>query len=121
MLVNSTDTIWVNTTNDYIFDDKDARSEETLLNINHVRSGFNGTQSTLLPTYSIGGKQFADVKQFTGTYTDSTHVKTVYMAKNAGIIRFEMVNGITWTNKSLTQDSIPNLINTFDYAEGSCE
>jgi len=121
MLVNSTDTIWVNSTNDYIFDDKDARSEEIMLNINHVRSGFDGTQSTLLPTYTIGGNQFADVKQFSGTYTDSTHVKKVYMAKNAGIIRFEMVNGKSWTNKSLAQDSIPDILKTFEYTEGACE
>ncbi len=121
MLINSTDTIWVNATNDYVFDNKDERSEEMMLNINHVKSGFYGTQSTLLPTYSIGDNQFKDIKQFTGTNTDSTHVKTVYMAKNAGIIRFEMVNGETWTNKSLAQDSIPNLIKTFEYVEGPCE
>lgn len=121
MLVNSTDTMWVNATNDYIFNDKDARSEDVMLIINHVRSGFDGTQSTLLPSYTIGSKQFSDVKQFTGSYTDSTHVKTVYMAKNAGIIRFEMINGKTWTNKSLAQDSIPDLLKTFEYAEGACE
>jgi hypothetical protein len=121
MLVNPADTIWVNATNDYVFNNEDARSEDLLLSINHVRSGFHGTQSTLLPTYSIGSNQFTDVRQFTGTYTDSTHVKTMYLAKNAGIIRFEMVNGETWTNKSLTQDSIPNLIDTFEYVEGACE
>jgi len=121
MLVNATDTIWVNITNDYIFDEKDARSEDILLIINHVRSGFHGSESILLPTCSIGGKQFADVRQFSGSYTDSTQVKTVYMAKNAGIIRFEMVNGKTWTNKSLTQDSIPDLKATFEYVEGECQ
>jgi hypothetical protein len=121
MLVNPADTIWVNITNDYVFDNKDEPSEDMMLKINHVKSGFYGTQSTLLATYSIGNNQFTNVKQFIGTYTDSTHVKTVYMAKNAGIIRFEMLDGETWTNKSLTQDSIPNLITTFEYVEGSCE
>lgn len=120
LLVNPSDTIWVNASNDYVFDNKDERSENMLLSINHIRSGFHGTQLTLLPTYSIGSNQFTNVKLFSGTYTDSTHVKTVYVAKNAGIIRFEMVNGEIWTNKSLAQDSIPNLINTFEYLEGAC-
>ena len=121
MLVNPADTIWVNSTNDYVFDNKDELSEDMMLKINHVKSGFHGTQSTILPTYSIGDNQFTNVKQFTGTYTDTAQVRTVYMAKNAGIIRFVMVNGETWTNKSLTHDSIPDLIKTFEYVEGSCE
>lgn len=121
MLVNTSDTIWINSTNDYVFDEKDESHEKIMLNINRVKSTFNETMSTILPTFTIGNHEFLNVKKFTRTYTDSANIKNVYLAKHAGIIQFEMVNGETWINKSLSQDSIPNLIETFEYVEGSCE
>lgn len=120
LLTSGTDSVWFKKEIRYVTDQQKDSTEDVVFVFDDVQSVFYETHRVLLDTYSIGSHSFSDVKKFEYTYTDEAKVKQVYLVKNLGIIRFEMVGGEVWTNANLTTYKTASQ-DTFTYSEVACE
>lgn len=120
LLVNSTDSLWFKNELRYVENNSGNRYVDVVFTLNGLQSVFFETHRTILPTYSINSLTFNNVQKFEYPYTESVKVKTVYMAKNLGIIRYEMVNGEIWTNGNISNPKTTT-IESFIYSETTCE
>lgn len=119
LLANKTDSIWFTNEVRYIYDNEDNAELTVLVELKGVAATFDEGDVTLLPSLAFDDKSFTDVKKYEYAYTNTGKAKTVYFAKNIGIIRFEMVNGEIWTNTRLTPE-ITSILETFEYKEEEC-
>lgn len=120
ILTSNTDSIWFNNGNEYLENDAAKNSELVAFVLSNVFTEFSQIQKTTVATLTINNVTFTNVKKFEGTYTNNLNVKTVYMVKDLGIIRFEMVSGEIWTNTNLTNIN-PTNQSSFSYSEKTCE
>jgi len=119
LLANKTDSIWFTNEVRYIYDNEDNGEVYVQVELNGIASGFDENDVTLLPSLAFDNQTFTDVKKYEYGYTNAARTKTVYFAKNIGIIRFEMVNGEIWTNTQLTPE-VTSILETFEYKEEEC-
>jgi hypothetical protein len=120
LMTNNSDSIWFKNELRYVEDQAGKRYQDVVIVLNGKQSGFYETHMTTNQTYSIDSLTFTNVRKFEYAYTDNSKVKTMYFAKNLGIIRFEEVNGEVWTNENLSDLSTTS-IETFTYSENTCE
>jgi hypothetical protein len=120
LMTNNSDSIWFKNELRYVEDQTGNRYEDIVFILNAKQSVFYETHLTKGVTYSIDSLTFTNVKKFEYNYTDNSNVKSVYMVKNLGIIRFELVNGEMWTNENLTEYKTTT-IETFTYSENTCD
>lgn len=121
ILVCNTDSIWFNCGNDYY--DKDATKktiELVAFVFSNILSEFNDINKTTDESLTIDTITFNNVKKFELNLTNNLNVKTVYMIKDLGIIRFIMADGEVWTNTNLTNYN-PTNQSSFKYVESNCE
>jgi len=119
LLANKTDTIWFTNEVNYIDDFKESTDLTVLVELKGIEATFNEENVTLLPSLAFDNQTITDVKKYEYAYTNAAKTKTVYFAKNIGIIRFEMVNGEIWTNTQLTPE-VTSILETFEYKEEEC-
>ncbi len=119
LLANKTDSIWFTNEVRYIYDNEDNGEVYVQVELNGIASGFDENDVTLLPSLAFDNQTFTDVKKYEYGYTNAARTKTVYFAKNIGIIRFEMVGGEIWTNTKLTTE-VTSILETFEYKEEEC-
>ena len=120
LMTNNSDSIWFKNELRYVEDQTGNRYETVVFVLDNKQSGFYETHMTTINTYSIDSLTFTNVKKFEYNYTDNLQVKTVYLVKYLGVIKFEMVNGEIWINENLT-DYKTTTIETFTYSENTCE
>jgi hypothetical protein len=120
LLVSNEDSIWFNNRLKYIEQQEGNYYEDVFLKIDNVTSGFYETHKTVLNSYSIDTLSFSDVERFDYDVTGEMKVKTVFRAKDLGIIKFVMGNDIEWTNENLTVMKETNL-DSFNYSENTCK
>ena len=120
LMTNESDSIWFRNQLRYVEDQTGNRYEDVVFVLNEIQSVFYETHMTESESHSFDSMTFSNVKKFEYDYTDNAKVKTVYLAKHLGIIRFEMVNGEIWTNENLTEPGTTT-ISTFTYTEDTCD
>jgi len=120
LMTNNSDSIWFRNELRYVEDQTGNRYEDVVFVLDDKQSIFYETHMTTIETYSIDSLTFTNVKRFEYEYTDNLKVKTVYIVKNLGIIRFEMVSGEIWTNENLI-DYETTTFESFTYSENTCE
>ena len=120
LMTNDSDSIWFKNVLRYVEDQAGNRYEDVVFVLNNKQSIFYETHMTISETYSIDSLTFTNVKKFEYNYTGNSKVKTVYLVKDLGIIRYELVDGEIWTNENLI-DYETTTIDTFTYSENICE
>lgn len=120
LLSSGLDSIWFNNQLQYVESQTGSYSEDVYVVVDKKKSGFYETHKTKLSTYTIDSLTFFEVERFDLNRSENLEVKTLYRARNIGIIRFELVNGEIWTNSNLKKFG-QNTRDSFTYTENTCD
>jgi hypothetical protein len=124
LLTSGEDSIWLKTKLRYIEDNTGNTLEDVVFDFGDIQSGdiqsvFYETHRTYMPSHTIDSVTFSDIKKFEFAYTNPINVKAVYMVKNTGIVRFEMVNGTIWSQTDIANTDTVS-IESFEYQDTIC-
>jgi len=120
LLRNETDSIWFRNTLFYIYDNKEDVTFYVVFNFSGKHSAFNIKDKSIAATLTIDNIIFNDVQKLEFNYSDPLKVKTAYLVKNLGIIKFEQGNGEYWINRNLIK-YLTDKQESYEYIEGFCD
>lgn len=120
LLVSELDSIWFTSQFSYVVGYVSSGYESVVFVLNGDKTAFFDSDRSLVVSYDIDTLNFENVKRFANFYADPPSVKSVHMARDLGIIRFELANGEVWTNTNLTEKSVQK-VESFTFTEAVCE
>ena len=121
LLTNKKDTISMFSDAKYVYNNKPNRYDKFYIKTNNILSGFITEDKDTLEFISINGNKIYNITKFRYDHTDSLKFKSVYIAKDIGIVKLERVNGEIWINKDLMKkDTSYTNISSFDFSEQYC-
>jgi hypothetical protein len=120
LIANASDTIHLVNQLTYVEDNEGTSYETLIFIIDGVRTDFFETSITLLTSYIIEGITLSDVKKFEYPETENPNIKSIYLAKNIGVVKIEMTDGTVWVNTDL-QEKPPTSISEFRFKTNICE
>jgi hypothetical protein len=75
---------------------------------------------TKLSTFEVDGVVLNDVKRYHFPQAEELQFRTIYLAKDLGIVQMERVGGEIWINTQLDR-FLPVDFNSFRYSESDCQ
>lgn len=117
--VNKQDTMWFSKRHDYTENWERDKEDRLGFIYNGGNSYFNSSKVTAIDTIQINGIIIEDVLKYSEVRVDTLPFKSVYLARNLGVVKIDLKDGGFWVNQKL-EISDTTKIADFSYMESSC-